>query len=282
MINVLKMDLYRMFKSKVTWLCILGTAIMMLFSVFMTSSDIHYYKSHPNELRQSEGKADGSQDWGIYMGSIMPSWCKGEEAPIANLIASNIQSKIILLFLVVFLVDFVNSEHKSRFLQNVTGQVPNRGVFILSKLIMTAMYSLLQLLFVCTVIGLSSKLFLGYINLYDLGKFALFIVVQFFLQISFGSLIILIVTLTRSTIASMIIGILLSSGILQVLDPLLRGILHKTKSFSVMYYTITGNIGRLNVDSNAAVYLQTFIVVAVYLILTSAISIYVIENRDVE
>lgn len=280
--NVLKMDLYRMFRSKVTWLCVLGTIIMMLFSIFMTSSDIDYYTIHQEELVQVEGKADGSEDWGIYIGSVMPAWCRGEEVPIVDLFASNIQSKIMLIFLVVFLVDFVNSENKCRFLQNIAGQVSNRGTIVLSKIVITVIYSVIQLFGVCTIIGISSQIFLGYINLEGLAGSVLFFLMQLLLQIAFGTLVIFIVMLTQSTIASMVIGLLLSSGMIQVLDPLFMGVLDRSRSFSVMYYTLSGNIGRLRADSSTAIYLQAFIIAIVVLAITGFISMHTIQRRDVE
>lgn len=279
--NLLKMDLYRMFKSKVTWLCILGTAIMMLSSVFLTSSDIKYYTSHQEELKQIEENAGGGEDWGIYIGSVMPMWCKGAEAPVVDLIANNVQSKILLIFLVVFLVDFVSGENKSGFLLNIAGQVSNRGYIIISKIVITAIYSFIQLLSTCAIIGLSSKLFLGYINLDRITDFIPFITMQLLLQIAFGTLIIFIVTLTKSTIASLVISILLSSGIVQVADPLFRIVLNKLKSFSIMYYTISGNIGQLSVGSSSTIYLRSLAITALVIIVTSAISIYLIQKRDV-
>jgi len=282
MINLLKMDLYRMFKNRVTWLCILGTVILMISSVFLTSSDINYYSSHQEELKQIEANRDRSEDWGIYIGSVMPEWCKDIEAPVVALIANNIQSKMLLLFLVVLLVDFVNGENKTGFLLNIVGQISNRGYIIVSKVIITAIFSFIQLLSTCVIIGISSQLFLGYTNFEGISNFLPFISMQLLLQIAFGTLIIFIVTFTKSTIASMVIGILLSSGIIQVLDPIFRAILNKSKEFSIMYYTISGNIGQLRIGSSKDVYLRSFFIVILVLMITSYISIYLIRKRDVE
>ena len=40
MINVIKMDLYRMVKNKATWLIFLASMLMMFASIFMTSQDL--------------------------------------------------------------------------------------------------------------------------------------------------------------------------------------------------------------------------------------------------
>lgn len=51
MINVIKMDLYRMVKNKATWLIFLASMLMMFASIFMTSQDLAYYNSNPTALQ---------------------------------------------------------------------------------------------------------------------------------------------------------------------------------------------------------------------------------------
>ena len=44
MLKVIKMDLYRMFKSKYTYIVLAAAMLMMFASVFMTQQDISYYQ----------------------------------------------------------------------------------------------------------------------------------------------------------------------------------------------------------------------------------------------
>ena len=282
MCNILKMDMYRMLKSRITLLCLLGTVAMVAFSVCMTSYDVHYYMAHPDEFQKVEIIEDGGEDWGIYIGSVMPSWCRGEKVPYANLLENNIQSKMVLLFFVVFMVGFVSAEQKCRFVQNISGQVSDRGQIMVSKIAVAAVYAMLQMVCICAVIGMASKLLFGYLNMEHSGRLLLVLGLQIFLQIAFGALVILIITITRSTIASMIIGILLSSGMIQVLDPFIKMVFHVKKSFSIMYYTLSGNIGMIHSGSSRQNLERAFVIAFAVLAVTGYVSGWIARIRDVE
>ena len=109
MINVIKMDLYRMVNNKATWLIFLASMLMMFASIFMTSQDLAYYNSNPTALQDLQANGD-EVNWGIYIGSVKPEWCTGTEVPLMELVAVNVKSKLLLMFLVVFVtcenVDF--------------------------------------------------------------------------------------------------------------------------------------------------------------------------------
>ncbi|SET16978.1 ABC transporter permease [[Clostridium] polysaccharolyticum] len=282
MLKLFKMDVYRMAKSKATWLCIAGTILMVMFSVFMTSSDVHYYIDHPDELKKIERNQEEGEGWGIYIGSVMPSWCKGEKVPYVNLVENNIQSKMVLLFFVVFVVGFVNSENKCRFVQNISGQISNRGKIILSKIFISTLFTVIQMLSVMFFIGIASAMLFGYINMEHLKGIFLFMGIEMLLQAAFGTFIILVITVTKSTIGSMVIGILLSSGIAQVFDPLCKAVFHVSKSFSIMFYTLTGNIGQMNTLSDGYHYRKAFIIAVTMLVAAGYISAKIMQKRDVE
>lgn len=50
MLKVIKMDLYRMFKSKYTYIVLAAAMLMMFASVFMTQQDISYYQQTPSAM----------------------------------------------------------------------------------------------------------------------------------------------------------------------------------------------------------------------------------------
>ena len=117
MINVIKMDLYRMVKNKATWLIFLASMLMMFASIFMTSQDLAYYNSNPTALQDLQANGD-EVNWGIYIGSVKPEWCTGTEVPLMELVAVNVKSKLLLMFLVVFVTYFAGSEGLNGFKYN--------------------------------------------------------------------------------------------------------------------------------------------------------------------
>ena len=133
MLNVLKMDIYRMIKSKAAWIILAASILMMVASVFMTGQDINYYNNNPLALENLENGGDVS--WGIYIGSVNPEWCNGNIIPFMELFSVNIKSRMLLMFLTVFVVYLAGSEGRNSFMKNIVGQVKNRAFLVISKFI---------------------------------------------------------------------------------------------------------------------------------------------------
>lgn len=149
MFNFIKMDFYRMTKNRMFWVCLLATIVIMFSSVLLTKSDINYYEQNPKLLEAVEEQMSGTEDWGVYIGSTLPEWCKGERVATDILIVNNIQSKLLLIFLVVFLVGYITAETKSGFLQHIATTKENRRKIMLSSMIMALIFTVLQ--FICAV-----------------------------------------------------------------------------------------------------------------------------------
>ena len=236
MFNVLKMDLYRMAKSNATWIILLASMLMMFVSIFMTSQDIDYYNSNPIALENLQENG-GEINWGIYIGSVNPKWCNGNEISLMELVAVNIKSKLLLMFLVVFITYFVGSEGRNGFIKNIAGQVRNRSSLILGKFIAIGIFTIVMIVAAVFSTMLGSLIFLGYVNFVGIKQGLIFLVVQILLHIGYGMFILLLFNVTRSSIATMLSGILIAAGILQVVDAILFSIfkgLDSIEGFSVM------------------------------------------------
>lgn len=269
--NLIRMDFYRMRKNKTTWIILMFLILMMFASVYMSYSDIEYYKNNPSALENLRSSSE-EVNWGIYIGSVSPKWCEDNEVPVDGLIKINIQSKIVLMFLVVFIVGFVSKENTSGFIKNIAGQVSNRGFILLSKMIIVGIYSLILLAVATVTIFLSSKILFGYVFVKNLGLLIKYILYQWILHVAYGSFMIFLITLLKNEIASLLIGILVSAGILQIVDAFI-----KSNKKSIMYFLNSGNIGRLSLGD-----CRPLLIAVVSMTIYMAISMYVINNRDIQ
>jgi hypothetical protein len=84
-----------MTKSKATWIILFASMLMMFVSIFMTSQDLDYYSNNPIALENLQENG-GEVNWGIYIGSVNPEWCNGNQIPLMDLVAVNIKSKLLL------------------------------------------------------------------------------------------------------------------------------------------------------------------------------------------
>ena len=284
MFNVLKMDLYRMAKSNATWIILLASMLMMFVSIFMTSQDIDYYNSNPIALENLQENG-GEINWGIYIGSVNPKWCNGNEISLMDLVAVNIKSKLLLMFLVVFITYFVGSEGRNGFIKNIAGQVRNRSSLILGKFIAIGIFTIVMIVAAVFSTMLGSLIFLGYVNFVGIKQGLIFLVVQILLHIGYGMFILLLFNVTRSSIATMLSGILIAAGILQVVDAILFSIfkgLDSIEGFSVMKYLTSGNVGVLSINSSNAVYTQAGMIAVCAIVLMTVLSSIIIQRRDLK
>lgn len=284
MFNVLKMDLYRMAKSNATWIILLASMLMMFVSIFMTSQDIDYYNSNPIALENLQENG-GEINWGIYIGSVNPKWCNGNEISLMDLVAVNIKSKLLLMFLVVFITYFVGSGGRNGFIKNIAGQVRNRSSLILGKFIAIGIFTIVMIVAAVFSTMLGSLIFLGYVNFVGIKQGLIFLVVQILLHIGYGMFILLLFNVTRSSIATMLSGILIAAGILQVVDAILFSIfkgLDSIEGFSVMKYLTSGNVGVLSINSSNAVYTQAGMIAVCAIVLMTVLSSIIIQRRDLQ
>lgn len=133
MLKVIKMDLYRMFKSKYTYIVLAAAMLMMFASVFMTQQDISYYQQTPSAMETLRETGD-EVNWGIYIGQVSPEWCTGAKIPLPELVSMNIQSKLLLMFLVAFIALFAGNEIRTGFIKNIAGQTRHRWELVIGKL----------------------------------------------------------------------------------------------------------------------------------------------------
>lgn len=282
MFNFIKMDFYRMTKNRMFWVCLLATIVIMFSSVLLTKSDINYYEQNPKLLEAVEEQMSGTEDWGIYIGSTLPEWCKGERVATDILIANNIQSKLLLIFLVVFLVGYITAETKSGFLQHIATTKENRRKIIFSSMIMASIFTVLQIICAVASIVITSNFAFGYLNILNFDKLITFLVMEILLQVSFASFILMLIIVTRNRIVSVVIGLLSSAGLLQVIDPLVQIIMSKTRDFSIMPYSIVGNIGSVSINSTTEVFIRAIVIMLMSLCIYLLISVYLFEKKDIE
>ena len=283
MFNVIKMELYRMIKNKSTWIILAASMLMMFASIFMTSQDINYYNNNPIALENLQ--ENGSEvNWGIYIGSVNPEWCNGNQISLMDLVAVNMKSKILLMFLVVFVTGFAGSEWRNGFLKNIAGQVKNRSFLISGKFAVTAIFTTVMIAAAVLSTMLGSRIFLGYINFAGTAQGMLFLMVQILLHIGYGMFILFLFQVTGSAIATMLSGILIAAGILQMVDAVLLSAfkgLQSIEQFSVMNYLTCGNVGLLSLNSSGAVYVQAAVIAVCAIGLMTGLSSLIFQRKNI-
>ena len=283
MFKVIKMDLFRMCKSKYTYIVLVASMLMMFASVFMTQQDIIYYQQIPSALAALQENGD-EVNWGIYIGQVSPEWCNGAKIPLPELVSMNIQSKLLLMFLVAFIALFAGNEIRTGFIKNIAGQMRYRWELVIGKLLSISIFTVVLLLAAVLAIMAGSFFFFGYVHIQEVGKFIGYLGMQYLLHIAYGSVSLFLVYLFENVVASLLTGIFLAAGILQVIDALLRNIvphLKKIADFSIMNYLSSGNVGILSMASGSALYRKALFIAVITWIVMGSLSGLLMQKKDI-
>lgn len=132
MFNLIKMDIHRLFYSKSTWVIFFFVAVLSVFSVTMTNTDIHMMKEEPSATEETMDE----RQIGISV-EADSEWVDGD-IEIGSIISVEMRSALLAILCVIFTALFINAEQKNGYIKNIAGQFPRREKLVASKFIAIA------------------------------------------------------------------------------------------------------------------------------------------------
>ncbi len=280
MFNVIKMDLYRMFKSIITWSILLIVGILGVMSMATTHSEHEYFVNRTLESMVAEGYTEEEAKEELSAEAEDPMYSADGEFDIMYFYSKLIINTIIGLFIAVFTVIFVGAENSTGFIKNIAGQPSIRYRTILSKCFSVVVFTCMILILFFAITLICSQLFFGYISfgLYSITDMLAFTLTQLLLNTSLCIVVLCITELIRNSAVSMAIGVLLSIGILRMITNKLDGLI---ENFSFTSHLLTVNISSLPLTFNSIIYQQAWVIGAVVLVIAASISIFSMKKRDI-
>jgi signal transduction histidine kinase len=147
MLNMIKMDLYRMVRTKSMYVVWIVMAAAIFFSTSMSKLDIDTMNKEA-EQQQTESIAETVKPETINMGmSVFLPTQPGEKVTVFDQVYANLQAKFVALFLVIFTVLFSSADIGSGYIKNIGGQVRSRRNLIFSKASVLFVYTTVTMLF---------------------------------------------------------------------------------------------------------------------------------------
>ena len=306
MINLIKMDLYRMVHSICTWVMLLVTVGIALFCVAMVNIDLEDMAENPQyseetsqmgivsfqievktqdaqeETEETENSEEERQI-GLYADSD-PGWIEGQILA-GDLISTQLESGILTLLCVIFAAIFFNGDQRNGFLKNIAGQYPNRGILVISKMTAAAVQILLMEIVFAIATGVTAEIIWGeQFVLGSIPQMLPFLCVQYLLNLGAAGLILLLCTLTRSAAFGMTAGILMIMGILlpvySVIERAFAALLPSLR-LNISQYVLEGNIGVAGMEASSDILTRASMVGAVCLVLSVLLAMVIMKKRDI-
>ncbi|MFT3952866.1 MAG: hypothetical protein QM689_13180 [Oscillospiraceae bacterium] len=284
MLNLIKMDLYKMLKLKITWVILIIAMLFSSLSVFLLHYEITELSSN-TEYQQTIEQMQDAPSVGIQVSSPQAWLQDGYRIPLEDMSQENIASNILLLLLSIFTVSFTIGEMKFGFLKSISGQIAKRGGLVISKLVCLTIYSAVILAFFILSTAIGTRFFFGYI---EIGSFtALFGLfgLQFVLHTAFAMLIAFVTILIRNSAGASVFGICCSLGISTLIASVVTTLIHKmfrtADKFQLSDYLISKNVSSISYNTASADIARAMIVAAVFLICAVALSALLLKKRDI-
>ena len=272
MLNLIKMDLYRLSRMKSFWIMIAVTVSIAFIGAFMADYAMGLQK-------------DAMVEAGGFFVSINAMKDVPDTIPFSGWMSGDLSSHVPLLLCAIFAPMFVNGEQKNGYVKNIAGQLSNRGMLVLSKLVTVAVQVAVIFAAYFVASAISGQIFFGDMLVFgSFSQFAKALGIQYLLHFAFSALLAALTICWRGSGLSMCLGILCTTNAIGLVYNLTDILLHKcgvSERFTIGDYAIENCIAIVTSDLLSGD-LPRVLAVGIGFILVSAVSaMFVMRKRDI-
>lgn len=306
MLNMIQMDVFRMFKTKSLYVIyIVMFVVIVLSTMLMGALETDYNNTQESMTTEDNGAQsfmDGVVDGMVESGTDAPESVETEEeettvvgiqvnppteegakATVYDLVFANLQAKLIAIFMAIFTVLFATADMSSGYIKNFAGQVKNRWKLVLSKAVALFFFTVLTILLYVLMQTVSMPIGFGYLEIGNLSEFLSYLGIQTLLHYGFVCVCMGFAIVFRNNLCSMTLSICICFGMANILYALIDKALAKIgiKDFETIKYTISGRIARLPLNPTESDAAKCALLTAMFVLVFVGISSYVFHKRDV-
>lgn len=274
MLKVIKMDLYRLLKSRIGWIL-----LILLFAA--TAVSMHTQHSDYEFLRSTPQYAEVYQD--RFPLVQMKSGIEGVDTYYLFSHLMQVDIGYAASFLIVlFSVLFAGAENSSGFIKNIAGQPSIRHRTVLSKCLTVAVFCALALTVVGFAVLLGEQIFFGYIclSMYSIPDMLLFGLTQFLLHSALGIVAVCLSQVIKNQAISTAVGAMLSIGAARLLTDQLDDFFQISR-FSFTSLLLTVNRAVLPVAYDGGIYWHAWMIGMIFIATGTVVSVLSMRRRDI-
>ncbi len=269
MLNLIRMNLYRFFKSKVyIGLLIVGicAAVMNLGMLDVEQSDLDY------ELLKEAGAEDGEKEFGIVVAPTL-------DPSVVYVVEGIIHSGFLLMAVSIFAVIFSAGEQTSGYLKNVILPKKKKHYLFLAKIIPISLFTIL-------CFGITFAINMIFTSKYEVGITLAFVVstlIQIVLHTAFAVCMLAVMEIIRNQAIGIIVAIFGSMGVHVLIMSLFESVLGGIgipAQFMLSRYMLFTCSAALSASENG-VFVSCAITAVIGLILYSILGSKVFVKRDI-
>lgn len=283
MLNMIRMELYRMFKTKSMYVIWLVLAAGILFTTGLSADEMKTYtmeeKQEMYEYATGQQKSDTVN---LGMDVTVPTK-PGDTVSVFDLFYGNIKGKFLALFMVIFAVLYSTADMTSGFIKNIAGQVRDRRGLVFAKGVSLFVYTVLTMLIFTGIQTISNALFFDELVFGPVKEFLQYAGIQTLLHFALLIIVMCIAIVLRNNVISMMLSVCLCMNVLVIFYSFLDNLIAKAhiKNFHVLEYTVTGNISFLETNVTAKMAVTALAVSIAFVIVMIEVCSTVFKKRDI-
>ena len=283
MLNMIRMELYRMFKTKSMYVIWLVLAVGILFTTGLSADEMKTYTMEEKQERYeyATGQRE-SETVNLGMDVTVPTK-PGDTVSVFDLFYGNIKGKFLALFMVIFAVLYSTADMTSGFVKNIAGQVRDRRRLVFAKGVSLFVYTVLTMLIFTGIQTVSNALFFDEFVFGPVKEFLQYAGIQTLLHFAFLMIVMCIAIVLRNNVISMMLSVCLCMNVLVIFYSFLDNMIAKAhiKNFHVLEYTVTGNISFLETNVTAKMAVTALAVSIAFIIVMIEVCSTVFKKRDI-
>lgn len=296
MFNAIRMDVYRLFKTKSTYIIlvimlamsVMGTGLMSVMTE-MTGAERQQVQTeqmsdnadYAGEDDQFNEDTEGAQSQlSVSVSEIDPD---ENDNSVLSFAMSDISGLQAGLFIIIFTVLFSMADINSGFIKSIGGQVKGRGVLIVSKMAAIAIFTAIVIIADFLTELIAVNIFFDDAVVGSASEIVRLLSSQFVLNFALAILMMAIAIIIKNNVVSMIIGVCMCSGIFELIFMGINYLMDKIgfSDFDINNILITGKIQNVTIGADAADIGYALLTAVIY-IAVSVLAVYnVFKHRDI-
>lgn len=282
MLNAIRMEWFRMFRTKSLYVIWISLVAFVFLSTCLLKEESAELQSVPNAQEQEQVNGQNKPDQEVALGiSVESPEDDNGSYTVLNIVSSNLQARVLALFLVIFAVLYVRADSSSGYIKNIAGQIPHRSNLVIAKAVMLFVYTVMSVLLFVAAQAVSCAAVFRYVAWGNVKEMIPFLLCQTLLHFALLVIGMFLVYLMRSSVWSMILMILICANFISLLYVLINMAIYKLgiANFDILNYTVTGKIARIPLEGGPLT--GGFVIGAAFIVILSVFTCVIANRRDV-
>ena len=281
MLNIIKMDLYRMLKTKSMYVIWIVLAAILLITTSLCKTDYELL-TEKDAMKQEQVTEPTVDNINVGMMVTLPTE-PGEKVTVYDIFFANSQGKLYALLLVIFTVLFSTADISSGYIKNIGGQVRNRGTLILSRAIALAVFTVLTMAGAFLFQAAANGIVFVELEWGNTKAILSYFVTELALHYALVLICMAIAIILKNNVISMVIAVCLTMNVMTIVYGVINGAIQKIgiQNFQIYKYTITGKLSLLPMNPSGNECLAAFGVAIVFIVMMISVSSVVFQKRDI-